>query len=77
LKIYKPDDLVKIAISSPTGTFDDTFLLSGIDVSTFPFDKYPEYKETVRKSYPDLMSIADTLSKYANPVLIKYKFKDR
>jgi hypothetical protein len=76
LKIFNPDDLVKIAVLYPVATFDDTFFLSSIDVSTFPFDKYPEYKETVRESYPGLMSIADTLTEYANPVLIKYKFKD-
>jgi hypothetical protein len=66
--------LVKIAVLMPLTVVNDTFL-SCLDISSFGFDKYPQYKEQIGKDYPKLMPIIDTLSEDANPVLVKYKFK--
>jgi hypothetical protein len=74
LKIFNPDDFIKIAVLTPLTIVNDTFL-SYLDIPKFGFDKYPQYKEQIKEYYPKLISIIDTLSDDANPVLIKYKFK--
>jgi hypothetical protein len=58
----------------PLTVVNDTFL-SCLDISEFGFDQYPQYKEQIRKDYPKLIPIIETLSEDANPVLVKYKFK--
>ncbi|MDR2027430.1 MAG: 6-bladed beta-propeller [Prevotellaceae bacterium] len=75
LKVFNPDDLIKIAILSPLAAVNDTFLISCLDISNFRFDEYPQYKEHIGEHYPDLIPVIDTLPEYANPVLVKYKFK--
>jgi hypothetical protein len=70
------NDDVSIALSLPLASINDSIFISCLDLSTYPFDEFPDYKDMILEKFPGLKPAIEAWTDYSNPILLKYKLKN-